>query len=203
MDSHDEVDFAKAIAAAKETQDPGGLLDIYRSYLVMLARCQVNDKLRLKTDPSDLAQEVLLHAANGFAKFQGTTQEEFTAWLRSILSRVLANNWRHYATTQRRDIRLERRLLSEVSDSALRLGQAVASDLPSPSDVAIQRENAVLIADALERLPDEYRQVILLRQVEQLPFSDVAKRMGKTVDSVRNLWPRALAKLKRQLEGLR
>ncbi|HXD88401.1 MAG TPA: sigma factor-like helix-turn-helix DNA-binding protein, partial [Urbifossiella sp.] len=45
-------------------------------------------------------------------------------------------------------------------------------------------------------LPGEYREVIVLRHLETLPFAEVAKRMGRTVDSVEKLWLRALAKLR-------
>ena len=48
----------------------------------------------------------------------------------------------------------------------------------------------------LEGLPADYRQVIVLRHVEGLPFLDVAKAMNRSVDSVEKLWVRGLAKLK-------
>jgi RNA polymerase sigma-70 factor (ECF subfamily) len=53
----------------------------------------------------------------------------------------------------------------------------------------------VLVADALESLPEHYREVIVLRHLEELPFADVARRMGRSVDSVKHLWTRALASL--------
>ena len=42
----------------------------------------------------------------------------------------------------------------------------------------------LVLADALEQLPEDYRQVIMLRHLEGLPFAEVATRMGKTVPSV-------------------
>jgi RNA polymerase sigma-70 factor, ECF subfamily len=59
----------------------------------------------------------------------------------------------------------------------------------------------VLLADALARLPDDYREVIILHHLEGLQFAEVAQRMGRTVDSVKHLWARALAQLKRTLGG--
>jgi RNA polymerase sigma-70 factor, ECF subfamily len=60
----------------------------------------------------------------------------------------------------------------------------------------------VLLADALEGLPDDYREVIILRQIEGMSFPDLARRMGRTEHSVKNVWLRALARLRRTLEDL-
>jgi RNA polymerase sigma-70 factor (ECF subfamily) len=69
----------------------------------------------------------------------------------------------------------------------------------SPSQSASRREQAVLLADALEKLPEDYREVIILSHLESLSFSEVARRMARSVDSVKNLWARALARLRRAL----
>jgi RNA polymerase sigma-70 factor (ECF subfamily) len=55
------------------------------------------------------------------------------------------------------------------------------------------------LADALERLPQDYREVIILRHMEGLSFPEVAQRMHRTLDSVKKLWTRALAQLRRSL----
>ena len=76
----------------------------------------------------------------------------------------------------------------------------ITTSQTSPSEAATRREQAVLFADALARLPDDHREVIALRHLEGLTFSAVAGRMGRTVDSVETLWLRALARL-RQVVG--
>ena len=73
--------------------------------------------------------------------------------------------------------------------------------LSSPSQRVVRREQAVLLADALEQLPADYREVIILSHLEELSFPEVARRMGRTIDSVKNVWARALAKLRRSLEA--
>ncbi len=66
-----------------------------------------------------------------------------------------------------------------------------------------RRERALLLAEALAILPEDYREVIVLRHLEGLGFADVALRMGRTEDSVKNLWVRALARLRRTLDDPR
>ena len=53
----------------------------------------------------------------------------------------------------------------------------------------------MLLADALGRLSADYRQVIVLRHLEALTFPEVARRMGRSLDSVKKLWIRAVAAL--------
>jgi RNA polymerase sigma-70 factor (ECF subfamily) len=69
----------------------------------------------------------------------------------------------------------------------------------SPSQQAAHREQAVLLADALEQLPKAYREVIILVHLEELGFPEAARRMGRSVNSVKNLWARAVARLRRSL----
>jgi RNA polymerase sigma-70 factor, ECF subfamily len=72
----------------------------------------------------------------------------------------------------------------------------------TPSQHASRREQAVLLADALAQLSEDYREVIILRHLEGLPFADVARRMGRSEDSVQKLWVRSLASLRRSMEGV-
>ena len=54
----------------------------------------------------------------------------------------------------------------------------------------------MLLADAIKSLPADYGEVIILRHLEGLPLSEVAQRMDRTVDSVKKLWVRGIAKLR-------
>jgi RNA polymerase sigma-70 factor (ECF subfamily) len=188
------------IALAKDDADQGlgRLLDLYRGYLGLLARMEVGPRLKRKVDPSDLVQETLLDAHRQFAHFEGTTEAQFLAWLRRILAGKAANTVRHYLGTQSRNLQQE--LEADLSQSFdrmwLHVSQLAAAAGPSPSQQYLHREQSVLIADALQRLPDDYRQVIVLRHWDDLTFPQIAERMQRSVDSVEKLWMRALAKLK-------
>ncbi|MBI5760211.1 MAG: sigma-70 family RNA polymerase sigma factor [Planctomycetales bacterium] len=178
----------------------GRLLEMYRNYLSLLARMEVGQRLQRKLDASDLVQETFLDAHRNFANFEGRTEAQFLAWLRTILAGKAANTIRHYIGTQGRDIRLEQELSASFDLSSLRLDQLATASVASPSQQAIRREQAVMMADTLQRLPEDYREVILLRHWEELSFPEIAARMKRTVDSVEKLWVRALARL-RQVVG--
>ena len=174
----------------------GELLTFYRQYLVFLARSGLKNQMRVKADASDIAQEVCLAAHGNIHGFRGETTEQFAAWLRGILANTLAMHVRRYLGTDKRDARLEQTIHLGVASASGFLGAEVVSDATSPSEHFARNEAFLRLAAALESLPEDYRQVIVLRHMEGLPFADVARSMNRTVNSVEKLWVRALAKLR-------
>jgi RNA polymerase sigma-70 factor (ECF subfamily) len=174
----------------------GQLLEPYRPYLMLLARLQIGRRLQGKADCADVVQETFLEAARHFGRFQGTTEPELTAWLRQILARCLGHLVRRYYGTQARDIRLERALECELDQSSRAIDRGLVAVQSTPSERASRREQAVLLADLLTKLPPDYHEVIVLRHLEGLAFPQVAQRMGRSVDSVEKLWLRAVTRLR-------
>jgi RNA polymerase sigma-70 factor (ECF subfamily) len=195
------LDPEQLLCLARDGSSPalGQLLELYRHYLTLLARLQISRRLQGKADPDDVVQETFLKAARDFALFQGTTEKEWLGWLRQVLAWKVAHLVRHYLGTQSRDARLERELEADVDQSSRLLGVVLAAPGSTPSQRAARREQAVLLADALDRLPERYREVLILRHLEGLSVAEVAQRLGRTVDSVKNLWTRALTRLRRAL----
>src|SRR5262249_20417372 len=167
----------------------GRLLASYRAYLVVLARVQIGRRLQGKVDASDVAQEACLGAFRDFGQFRGSTEKELLAWLRGIMVSLLANLVRHYQGTQRRDVRLERQLAVELDQSSQALDRGLADARTSPSQQASRREQSAVLAEALGRLPAEWRELLVLRHLEGLTFPEVAERLGRSVDSVKKQWP--------------
>jgi RNA polymerase sigma-70 factor (ECF subfamily) len=190
------------LARTGDGQALGQLLGLYHDYLALLARLQIGRRLQGKVDAADLVQETFLKAHRDFAQFRGSGEPEWAGWLRQILAGNLAHLVRRYCGTQRRDVRLERTLREELDQSSQALDRGLVAPQSSPSQRAARREQAVLLANALGRLPEDYREVIVLSHLEGLPFPEVAQRMGRTVDSVKNLWARALARLRGVLGGV-
>src|SRR5947208_10107668 len=194
------VNPEQAILQPKTADDAalGPLLELYRNYLRLLARIEVGRRLQGKLDASDIVQDTFLEAHKNFVRFQGTEEPQFVCWLKQILAAKVANLVRHYFGTQGRDIRLEQQLAAGIDQSSHMLGHELVASLTSPSENAVEREQGVLLADALERLPPDYRDVIVLRHLEGLTFPEVAERMARTQDSVEKLWLRGLARLRQE-----
>ncbi|OWK40811.1 sigma-70 family RNA polymerase sigma factor [Fimbriiglobus ruber] len=194
--SRGESEKLIARARAGDSTAQGHLFELYRNYLYLLARLELDRELRGKVGASDLVQETFLEAHRDFEQFRGATPAELVGWLRTIMARNLANQIRHYRGTKRRDVRLELGLIASLGKSSEGLVVGLTAAVTSPSQAAAQHEEAVLLADALGRLPPDYREVLILRNLEELSFPDVAARMDRTQDSVKKLWARGLARLK-------
>jgi RNA polymerase sigma-70 factor (ECF subfamily) len=177
----------------------GKLLESYSNYLTLLARVQIGRRLQGKVDAGDLVQETFLEAARQIAQFRGTTEAELVVWLRRILAGQLALMLRRYLGTKGRDVKLERELAAQLDQSSQVLDGGLVASYSTPRQLASRREQSVLLADALDRLPVDYREVIILRHLEALSFAEVAQRMNRSEDSVQKLWVRALANLRRTL----
>jgi len=178
----------------------GTLLDLYRNYLRLVARATMGAALRVKLEPSDLIQETFLKAHREFGGFAGQGEREFVAWLRQILARTLADQVK-YHRRKGRDLKRQESLDQLLEQSGLEVQNALASHTTSPSEGASQREQAVLLADAVSQLPADYREVFILRTLEHVPFDQIAPKMGRSVGAVRMLWARALEKLNRTMES--
>jgi RNA polymerase sigma-70 factor, ECF subfamily len=211
--SRSTPDPAALIAQIRQERDPGRgtkakrlgeLLELYRNYLKLLARTQVDLHLRSRADASDLVQETFLDACRDFDQFRGVTEAELTAWLRKILIYNVAKFIQRQIVAKKRDARREvslDRQVAAVTQSSAHFEAALASPGSTPSVQAVRRERSAIVADYLAQLPPAYREVIVLRNLEGLAFAEVARRMQRSPGAVRILWVRALDQLRKLLEG--
>jgi RNA polymerase sigma-70 factor (ECF subfamily) len=167
-----------------------GLLQKLRPYVRLLLRSRIGPELGRRLDASDLVQETLLRVSRGFGQFAGENVPQLLAWVGQIAAHVLASSARHHGA-RRRDVGQERTISG---------GLALVSCAPgTPEEEAARDEQAARLAAALERLPSGYRDVIEARFFDQLPFADIAQRVGKSVGAVRVVCLRALGRLRQEL----
>jgi RNA polymerase sigma-70 factor (ECF subfamily) len=166
-------------------------------YVAVLARANLESWLRAKVDASDLAQQTMLEAYRAFREFRGQTSGEWLAWLRAILRHNAAEYVRHYHGAAKRNAGRE---VPIVAGGSERFGVFEPCDSKAtPSAVAVQREEALRLADAISSLPPDYQDVIMLRHGQRLPFDEIARRMSRSRPAVQMLWLRAVRKLQASL----
>jgi len=182
----------------------GRLLESYRNYLHLLAKTQIDEKLQARISPSDLVQETMLGACRDFAQFHGEDERQLLAWLRQILINRLHVFVQQHVRARKRDVRREISIEQiggalARSTMSLKAGTFLADLAPSPSGLAMQRESAVVLADHLADMSAEHREVIELRNLQGLPFDEVARRMDRTMGATRMLWMRAIRRLRKAI----
>ncbi len=175
------------------------IFDKCRNYVRVIANTQVEGWMRAKVDASDLVQQTLLEAHRGFDNFRGNTEAEWLGWLKTILSHNTQDFIRRYKGTAKRQANREVRLHQGSPNMSNSFQIDPSAHIETPSQLMMQREREVLVADAISKLPEDYQDVIMLRNLQRLPFDEIALRMERSRSATQMLWMRALKKLKEEL----
>jgi RNA polymerase sigma-70 factor, ECF subfamily len=175
-------------------------LERYRDYLRVLTRMQLGTAWSGRIDPSDLVQQTLLEAYQKRSQFRGRDDAARGAWLRTILARNMADAIRAQGR-QKRDIARVQSLETELGASSARLGSWLAAEQSTPSEQAVRHEQAVLLANALARLPSSQREALLLHYWQGFSLVEIAGKLDRTADAVAGLLKRGLKHLRLLLDG--
>src|SRR3954470_7497229 len=135
-------------------------LEHYREYLRLLARLQLDPRLRGRLDPSDIVQQTLPKAHERFNQFRGRTDGELRAWLRAILARTLLDAIRKHG---RQTGERARSLEDALERSSAKLEELLASEECDPAEGALRAERLVGLAETLAQLPVDQRMAVELR----------------------------------------
>lgn len=190
--------LAELLAAARDGngESLGALLAQYRTYLTLLGAAQFQRRLQARVSPSDVVQETLLRAHRHFGQFRGQTERELIAWLREILLNCLAKFIERHVHAAKRDVR------REVAFDSFSEAVASSAQVRRPSEQIgngsrlVLQESAGQLTQLLNRLPEHYREVLVLRNLQGLSFEQVAIRLDRSPGATRMLWLRAIEKLR-------
>jgi RNA polymerase sigma-70 factor (ECF subfamily) len=174
-------------------------LERFRAYLRLLARLHLAPQLRGKLDPSDIVQQTLLQAYQGLDQFRGQSTAEVAAWLRQILARNLSMAVRAFAQAKR-DLAREGSLEAALAVSSSQLGAWLAAEQSSPSEQAERNEEALLLAWALEQLPEAQREALVLQHWQGWSLAEIGARLGRSPEAVAGLLKRGLKQLRHLLQ---
>ncbi len=190
--SPDQAAFQRALqrAVAGDGEAVGEMLHLCRDYLLLIANQDMDRDVRRKMGASDLVQESMIHAMNHFDRFEGSTKQEFLAWLRGIM-RNDARHWqRHFKGVKKRAGE------QDVNPDDSRLPGKEPIDLfLTPSTHAVADEEEALLQRAIQRLPRHYQQIVQLRSFEDQSFIDIGRKLDCSADAARKLWSRAILQM--------
>ena len=186
-----------ALARAGDRDALGRICHAVRPFLRHIATAELSAKLRTKDDESDFVQQTFIEAQQSFDQFRGHSQNEWKAWLRSILHHNLYTCRRAFHTLKR-DTGRETTLGG--GHGAHCAVDDCATHEPGPEDVAIALEQEAALDHAIGRLPHRYRDVVRYRNQEGLSFDEVGARLGLDADAAQKLWTRAVSKLRKKLD---
>ncbi len=152
-------------------------LERVRPYLRLLAQAHLGDPLKRKVDASDVVQQTLLQAHQNRDQFKGSDEAQLVAWLKKILQHRLIDMARHWKGLKRdmgRDVDLEQK----VNDSFRRVDDWLAASQTSPSMAAHNKDMLIQLAAAVEKLPDNLRDVVVMHHLQGMKLVEIAKEVG-------------------------
>ncbi len=155
-----------------------------------------NFVLRSVRDPeraAELTQETLLRVVQRSGEFLGASK--VTTWMYTIARNLCIDHGRRMLVRRHRS--LDAPLKAEGDGSTLLDG--VAADTPAADRRAMGQLLRERLVAAVDELPDEQREVFLLRELEHLPFRDIAEIVGVPENTVKSRMRYALERLQRAL----
>ena len=150
-----------------------------REALETYARKRIGAHLRTEVEVDDVIQETYAQALTSIDRFQWAGEGSFLRWLRGIAEHAILN--------------LARR---QRSDPILFVEHDKPCAGPSPSQSVRRGERLDRLQEALDSLPPDYREAVLLVRIEGVQIKEAAKRMKRTPKAVKHLLARALGHLK-------
>jgi RNA polymerase sigma-70 factor, ECF subfamily len=151
---------------------------------------------RSASDAEDLVQETLLRAFNRFETYRADGSPR--AWLHTIMRNIFYNAYRK-RTREPRQVSLE---IFEVSDSAsAELAPRAQPSIDSPERVVVSQMEGAAVLKAVEQLPSDYRQVVVLADIDGLAYQEIADRLSIPVGTVRSRLSRGRERIRHSLQA--
>lgn len=188
-------------SAAGDTDARDRLLHRHRDRLRRMVAVRLDPRLAARIDPSDVVQEALADADRKLDKYLRDRPLPFYPWLRQIAWERLVHVHRRHVRASRRSVGREEGI--SLSDrSAAELAERLFARGSTPSRKALRDELRARVRAALAALPETDREVLILRNLEQLSVASTADVLGLSEGAVKMRHVRALARLRAVLGDL-
>jgi RNA polymerase sigma-70 factor (ECF subfamily) len=172
------------------------LFDRHRVYLKRVIALRMDPKLRQRVDADDVVQEAHMEAVRRFARYIERPAMPFRLWLRQIACDRLLMARRHHVTAARRAVA---RNVPLPERSSVQLAQRMFAREPAPGEQIERRDLARRVREAVARMTDADREILLMRNFEELSTQEVACVLGVDPSTVRKQHGQALLRLRKLL----
>lgn len=173
------------------------LLDRHREALRQMVQFRMDRAVARRVDASDVVQDVLLEASQRLGDYLRNPAMPFHLWLRQMAKDRMIDLHRRHRGAQRRSVDRERPLAAAAIDrSSLDMASRFIDAELTPAAASIRKELEQRFFDALQKLEDDDREVIVMRHFEQLGNSEVAQALHLSQAAAGMRYLRALRRLK-------
>ncbi len=153
--------------------------------LLGLIRLRMGPTLRSRMESGDLLNATLLRAFRSFDSLEASNTPSLMAWLARIAESEIRDEVDRQIA-QRRDAAREVALDDDAD---------LVARVRSQTSRLVLSESRLRLEQALAELPEDYREIILLRRYQEFAFKEIGERLGKSPDACRMLLARAMTAL--------
>lgn len=178
-------------AKAGDAEALNGLFKRYSPRVLQIVRLRLGAALRGKLDSQDILQDAFARAFKDFSRFELRHEGAFIHWLGELVRNSIKDRHDHFKA-QKRDSRLEDSPPARRENGTDR---SLPGKDPTPSRIIAGQEELLRLSAALDTLPPEARDIIIFRDLEELPFAEIGKLMGLSEDAARMQYVRAKSRL--------
>ena len=181
------------------TGSPGALdklLAQHREYLHRLIDVRMDGQLRSRIDVSDVIQEAHLEVVRRIDDYMERRPMPFRLWLRQTAYETLLRLRRRHVEAKQRTVEREVPLPER---SSVLLAAAAMRGAATPSEELVEQELAQRVRDAMTQLSDEDRELLLMRNYEELSNQEVAQVLSLEPGTASKRYTRALLRLREVL----
>jgi RNA polymerase sigma-70 factor (ECF subfamily) len=189
--SRREAEHDAALVRRFKAGDEAAFVEIATRYRDKMLQVALG-VLRNRADAEEIAQDTLIRAHRGLAKFRGDSS--LAAWLYRIALNLSRNRyWYHFRRRRHATLPLD----AAFSDSnQASFAELVSSDAPSPARAAVTSEFASIITGCMNQLPAAQREILTLRNVHQHSYRDISRTLGIRVGTAKSRIARARTSLR-------
>ena len=157
----------------------------------------VNQLLRNQQDAEEVTQDAFVRAHRGLTNFRG--ESSFSTWLYQIATNLARNRyWYWWRRKRDRSVSFE----APVSaDSETTLAEVFPADVETPEDATVTQEFLDRVAAGMEQLSEKHREILILRNVQNLAYEEIAEILTMSVGTVKSRIARARESLRQKLGG--
>lgn len=155
----------------------------------------VNQLLRNSQDAEEVTQDAFIRAHRGLANFRG--EAAFSTWLYQIATNLARNRyWYWWRRKRDHSISFDQPVSSENETT---LAELIPAEVETPGDATVTQEFVNRIAAGMENLNAKHREILILRNVKNLSYEEIAEILSISVGTVKSRIARAREALRSQL----
>jgi RNA polymerase sigma-70 factor, ECF subfamily len=148
-------------------------------------------------DAADITQEVFVKVFRGIGRFHG--EASLRTWIYRIALHEALNQRRWWSRHTRREVTIERDDRAEGADARTPLVETLEDRQESPFEMAAHAEIAARVEAALREVPEPFRTVVVLRDIEGFAYEEIAEILNANLGTVKSRLMRGRAHLKSRL----